>query len=234
MRSTQLDVLAQLLGGDATALLYKKFKYDKQLVDDISVGNYSFERSGLLYITAVLDADKVEPFWTELTKELATLKSEKFSKQELERAKLNIEDGLYRSKETVAGIASKEGHFQFFSGGAQGEENYLKTLHDVDQKQLDELLQGWVYPDRLNVTMLVPEGSTMPDLGKILRANWTSPEKKVTTAQKEATGKIETVDLGDGRRWCSFPTRHCPTPLSIWFWLAATPCSARTSRDSQR
>ena len=67
-QSATLDVLAYLLGGDRTSLFYKTYKYERQLVDSISVSNVGFERIGAFVVMAELDAGKVEPFWTSLTK----------------------------------------------------------------------------------------------------------------------------------------------------------------------
>lgn len=145
-QSATLDVLAYLLGGDRTSLFYKTYKYERQLVDSISVSNVSFERIGAFVVTAELDADKVEPFWTSLTKDFAALDASTFTPEQLERAKLNLEDDLYRSKETLSGLASKIGYFQFFMGGDQGERNAIEALRNVDNGMLKQVLAAWVQP----------------------------------------------------------------------------------------
>lgn len=235
LQSPQLDVLAHMLAGDGSSRLYKKFKYDLQLVDSISIGNYSFERAGIFYMTAVLDADKVDAFWSELTKELASLQGSDFSKEELDRAKLNLEDALYSSKETVAGMASKEGYFQFFNGGPQGEKNYLKAINDVDSMQLDALLQAWFKPENVNAMFILPEGVKNPqvaDLQAILGANWPSQKDPATQAVASDEGKndsdkgepatitngMETVDLGHGRTVILIPDTTLPyTSVDMFF-----------------
>ncbi len=120
VQSLQLDILAHVLGGDATSYLYKKYKYEKQLVDAISVGNYSFERIGMLYFTVQLDMHKLEAFWKEFVADLASLKATAFSKEDIARAQLLVEDGIYRSKETLGGLASWRGYLELFLGGEQG------------------------------------------------------------------------------------------------------------------
>jgi len=218
LQAAQLDMLSQLLGGDPTALLYRTFKYEKQLVDDISVANYSFERVGMLYITAELDADKVETFWKELTTMLAGLKADAFTEQEFERARLNIEDGLYRSKETVAGLASKEGYFQFFSDGPQGEANYLQAVRDVERPQLEALIRDWLRPERLTVSVLLPEGTKAPALAATLKSTWPSKGKAGEEGNAAAVGKTETVDLGGGRKVVLIPDTTLPyTALDMVF-----------------
>ena len=155
-QSATLDVLAYLLGGDRTSLFYKTYKYERQLVDSISVSNVGFERIGAFVVTAELDADKVEPFWTSLTKDFAALDASTFTPEQLERAKLNLEDDLYRSKETLSGLASKIGYFQFFMGGDQGERNAIEALRNVDNGMLKQVLAAWVQPDRLTTVVLPP------------------------------------------------------------------------------
>jgi radical SAM-linked protein len=59
MRAPQeaaLEIFAQLLGGDETSRLYRRFKYEKRLVDEISASSMTLERDGILYIGATLDA----------------------------------------------------------------------------------------------------------------------------------------------------------------------------------
>jgi zinc protease len=165
-RAAQLDVLAQLLGGDASARFPRAYHYEKRLVDDISVSNYSFERLGLIFIQATLDADKLPAFWEAFCKELAALPSANFSPDELKRAKLNIEDDLFRSKETLAGYASKLGHFAFFGKGEQDESNYLTTVRDTDQRILGASIAGAFRPEAISLAVLLPEGSPAPQTGK--------------------------------------------------------------------
>ena len=185
-QSATLDVLAYLLGGDRTSLFYKTYKYERQLVDSISVSNVGFERIGAFVVTAELDADKVEPFWTSLTKDFAALDASTFTPEQLERAKLNLEDDLYRSKETLSGLASKIGYFQFFMGGDQGERNAIEALRNVDNGMLKQVLAAWVQPDRLTTVVLPPKDAKMPDMQAILDKEWKSGAK--ASAAKTAEG----------------------------------------------
>ena len=157
-----LDVLSQVLGGDATSRLYREYKYEKRLVDSISVSNYSFERIGLFQIQVVLDPDKLEAFWTAFTKDLAQIPDLTYTSEELERARLNLEDSLLRSKETLSGDASKLGWFYFFDKGAQGEADYLKLTRDADQAKLTALSKQFFQPQNLTVTLLTPKDMPVP------------------------------------------------------------------------
>lgn len=233
-RSAQLDVLAQILGGDASSRFFRTYKYEKRLVDSISVANYSFERVGMLYISATLDPDKIGPFWESFSKELAGLDKANFSKEEIDRAKLNIEDSMFRSKETLAGYTSKLGYFAFFGDGEQGEANYLRTVNDADQHTLRGLIQEYFKPDALSLAALVPTESPLPKgaaakeetttawsewFSAKTGAVWKSP---LTAAKKTdssaAKGEPEIIDLGKGRTLVLIPDSTLPyTAVNLLF-----------------
>lgn len=222
VRSIPLDVLAYLLGGDATSYLHQKYQYEKQLVDSIDVGNYTFERVGMLYITVQLDADKVEQFWTEFSADMASLKADRFTPQELARACLNIEDDMQRTKETLAGLASWKGRLQFFLGGAQGEENILTELRNVDNAQLQNALNTWVKSERLSVAVLPPKAADAAQadpaladklaatLSATLAKTWPAQSAPSSSAVAGAAAAVESIDLGHGRTLILVPDTTLP------------------------
>lgn len=223
LRSSQLDVLAQILGGDASSRFHRLFKYEKRLVDSISVSNYSFERLGLFLVQATLDADKLPVFWESLTAELALLPETTFSEEELNRARLNLEDDLFRSKETLSGLASKLGYFALFSDGEQGEANYLQAVRDTDQRVLLDLVGTYIRPEALTLAVLMPTGTASPAkapswedwLGKTLAAAWPDAAGKASAKASAPTGpgkagQAEVIDLGQGRTLVLTPDTTLP------------------------
>lgn len=213
-RSVHLEVLTSLLGDGKTSYLYRKYKYDMQLVDSISVVNYGFERTGMLYLAATLDADKFERFWNEITKDLAGINDIKFSQQELDRVKLNLEDEMYRTKETVSGLASKLGYFAFFNDGG-GEKNYLYLLNSTTLNDVHGQLADITFSDSMSVVALLPQEHENPvnaaSMQKTLKANWRDGESGSKKADAESMrGKTETVDLGKGRKLVLIPDSTLP------------------------
>jgi zinc protease len=213
-RIPAVEVLAQMLGGDKTSLLYREFKYDKQLVDDISVSAYSFERTGLLLITAILDPQKTEEFTRELSAALARLSADSFTDNALARAKLNLEDELFRSKETLSGLASKLGHFYFFENGEQSELNYLQSLRQVEKTSVQDILDTFFTPERLNGVLLTPQnaGLNSDNLTELFRDGWpakgsghAAPAEKGDNGQQQ-----EVIELGDGRTVVLIPDETLP------------------------
>ena len=211
-RSIDLDVLAYALGGDGTSQFYRKYRYEKQLVDSISVGNMSLNRAGLFYMVAQLDADKVEPFWQEFTRDLAALDAGKITPDVIERARFNYEDGMDRASETLDGLTSRKATVQFELGGPQGEANVRHALAAVDSARLRQAQDLWLRPDQVRERVLAPEKAKLPDLDAILQHNWPAPavERQKAAAAAEKVGKREIVDLGQGRTVILQPDRTIP------------------------
>lgn len=211
-RSAQLDVLAALLGGSNSSYFYRKYKYELRLVDSISLANYSFERLGLLYFSIALDAERFPAFWEEFIADLARINDIRFTDEELARVKLNIEDDLFRAKETISGLADKLGYFAFFSQAEQGEANYLRQLRQTSLDDLPGLLTS-VTPQRLSAALLLPEQTENIDETALLRAisaKW--PDNAVYTAEDGATSSTgrELIQLGPGRTVILHPDHTLP------------------------
>ncbi|WP_147821140.1 M16 family metallopeptidase [Salidesulfovibrio onnuriiensis] len=214
-----LEMTAHLLGGDDTSRLYRKFKYEKRLVDDISISPLSLERSGFLYVNATLDSENVVEFWTELMKEFAHFDPKVFTDREIERARLNLEDSLFLTKETLSGLASKLGYFQFFEDGEEAEQNYLFALKHVDRKEMAEVFGRYLRPDRLVTAILVPEsnGVSPEKLKEVTTAEWNGKAKTTEARAEQANGK-EIIELPGGSKLVLLPDATLPyTAMSIYW-----------------
>ncbi|MDE6733843.1 MAG: insulinase family protein, partial [Desulfovibrio sp.] len=214
LRSVDLDVLCYLLGGDGTSAFYRKYKYERQLVDSISVDNMSLARAGLLTVTAQLDADKVETFWNELTRDLAALSARDFTPEAVARAKFNLEDSMDRAGETLNGLASWKGTVQFDLGGEQAERNLRFTQRNVDEAQLQNAIGLWFDPSRVRVRALAPEkapADLAARLEKTLHENWKAvPQTAMVAGAAAGAGARETIDLGGGRKVILIPDATVP------------------------
>ncbi len=216
-----IEVLAQMLGGDKTSRFYRKFKYDSKLVDEISVSPLLLERGGMLYLNAQLDPDRLEPFWSELLQELASLEASVFTDDELDRAKLNIEDSLFQAKETLSGLASKLGYFQFYENGVQAEQRYLHHLRRVDRSELQDVIDTHFTPSKLCVSMVLPEA--LPREGDIFLEKIPELWPQEAAAQEDpatqaAPGEPELFDLGGGGSLALIPDDTLPYTALTLTW----------------
>lgn len=210
-RSVELDVLAYLLGGDGTSTLYKKYKYDRQLVDSISADNMSLARAGMFSIVATLAPEKVEDFWSQLTFDLGGLKAASFDNDSISRAKFNLEDSMDRAGETLNGLAAWKGMIQFELGGEQAEENLRFTQRNVDRGQLQNAISNWLDSRQARVRVLAPADVQLPDFAEILEKNWpqtAETAQKVLSAGKR--GSAEYIDAGSGCNLVLLPDDTAP------------------------
>lgn len=195
-----LEVLAYVLGGHRSSRWYARYKEEQGLVDDISVESVQLEGTGMLLIQAQMEADKVLDFWKQWVQDLAHLARTVFEPEEMERAKLNLEDGLLQTKETLAGLCSKLGYFQFFDGQVQAEERYVHQLKRIRAGDLQEAIQTFVRRDRLQACCILPEHTALTEkdfLSLILNkqpgnAPWAERRKRGTTGKEGP----RVVDIG--------------------------------------
>ncbi|MFW5498200.1 MULTISPECIES: M16 family metallopeptidase [unclassified Maridesulfovibrio] len=216
-----LETMCELLGGGETSRLYRKFKYEKRMVDSISVSSLTLERAGMLYVFATLDADKVEEFWKELMIELSSVDFSDFTDREMDRVVINLEDSLFLTKETLSGLASKLGYFQFFEGGQQAEENYLYDLRNITRDQLQQLYDEYFDPTKLAACMLMPEGveADAQEFEKAVAANWPAKAKAEAQAEAAGPGDAATIELANGSKLVFIPDETLPYTAMSMYWV---------------
>ncbi|MGL4722269.1 MAG: M16 family metallopeptidase [Desulfovibrionaceae bacterium] len=199
IESTQLSVLAQLLAGDLVAPLQKKYKYDLQLVDSLSVNAYAFQQLGMLYITAEIDPDKTEAFLTELTKDLILLPSMQFGQENITKVLFQVEDSFLRAKETLSSLTSFLNYLQLTSPSPLAAKNYLDTIRGVDQNTLSLLAKNWITPNQLSLVALIPSKSPKIDFQSILKKNFPITAKNEGIQSEIISKEPKIVTLEDGK-----------------------------------
>ncbi len=216
-RIAAFDVLAYLLGGDKTSLLYREFQYDLGLVDQVSAQVLSLERTGLMYFYSRMDPDRIEPFWQKIMDRLSILSEADFTREQIDRAKTNIEEGLFRSAETLGGTASKLGFNQLFERDPRAEEKYLYNLERVTRDDLQDIIEHILIPENFVITALAPEQVTLSRELFSSRLKTVSGRDDVPVqAEAAPDDKTEVMDLGRGRKLVLIHDRHLPhTSISI-------------------
>lgn len=207
--SLQLDLLSDLLAGDGTSLLERRYRQDRHLVDSIDVSNMSLARLGVLDITAVLEADKVEEFFTSIVRDLRDLRMSEFTAEDLARAKFSSLDDFDRSSETLNGLTSWRALIQFELGGRQGEANIRAFLEDVDFELMARTYARYMKPERVRVRALANEQDQLPDLAAILDREWPVPHTSSSEASDMA-GARESLTLDNGLELVLIPDRTMP------------------------
>ncbi len=207
--SLRLDMLSRLLSGDATSYFERRYRIDRQLVDSIDVSNSSQSRLGVFSVSAVLDREKVEEFFTSLVRDMRGLTMDAFTAEDLERARFTTLDAFDRSSETLNGLTSWRAIMQLDLGGRQGEANIRSYIEQTDLSHIGETCAKYLLPERVRVRVLAPDKLSLPDLAGILDREW--PEPDVTadrTAEKSLAS--ETLTLSNGVRLALIPDHTMP------------------------
>jgi len=206
-KDAPLDVLAEILGGQKTSRLYRTLVYEKQLADGLDVATVSLERGGMLSIEATVDPEKLGAFWSALAGELSAFKATSLSDSELERTKLGIEDQVYRSRETLGGVATSLAYYQFFGFGLEGVDNAVYDVRSTDRAQLQGLVDTYLDSGNASLSILIP-GKDQPGADAQARAMveelgraWPSRSQSKSAGQAAAqapgqAGQPEVVRLG--------------------------------------
>jgi zinc protease len=214
-----LDMLAQILGGDETSRLYRTLKYEKRLVDSVSVGSSNLERSGMLVVSAVLDADKLPAALDAIAGELAAFDPASITDQELARARTNIEAGLFLSRETLEGLAGKITMQYAFEGGPQGEANYLSAIAAMTRPQLADLYREFFRPEQLSLVVLSPAGAKLDGAALLARIGKRWPARAV--AEKAAAAgrsEVRQIALPGGATLVLLPDATLPYVAVSMSW----------------
>jgi zinc protease len=101
----EADLLAVLLGGGKSSRLYKDLVYDKKIAQDVTAQQYSLTLGSVFYIQATAKPG-VTPAQLEqaIDAQLAKLRSEGPTQEELDRARNTIETGIVRGLERLGGF----------------------------------------------------------------------------------------------------------------------------------
>lgn len=198
-RGAAAAALGALLGGDDTSLLARELRFNKALVDEISVYSQVFERAGTLNFYALLDAKNLPAFWDALLGILSTVSADSFTDAELERLKLQMIDEHFRARETVGSMAQQLGGNAWSSPGDVNGENALLLLNQVDKKFLQEAIDAWFKPEAFSVAVRMPADTPDLDLEARQQALW--PIKGAVEHDESDTlnQELEVIDLGQGR-----------------------------------
>ena len=99
------DLVAILLGGGKSSRLYKKLVYEKQIAQDVSVSNNSAALTSVLTLQATAKPGvKIEDLEKAINEELAALRKDGPTAEELERARNKQQSQMIRRLELLGGF----------------------------------------------------------------------------------------------------------------------------------
>ncbi len=208
-----LEILAYVLGGDRTSRLFNTFQYELGLVDDIAASAVLLERSGLFTVQIQMDSENVNQLWPQLLAQLCGPEPLSLTEEEIERAKVNIEDGVFQSRETLSGLTNKLGSFLFFEKSLRAEDRYLSQLRRTQAQELQDLRDRFLKTEFMHVAALVPAGADLEAAAFGQPSHSTCPEASNEACARTAGTKPRDVriqELDSGCRIVFIPDSTLP------------------------
>jgi len=160
-----LDVASEILSGGRSSRVYRRLIYDEQIALSVDSGYSEFATAGIFgaYASVRPDAsiDRVEAAFEE---EVARLRDEPVSAEELETAKRQIEVAMIQELTTNEAIAGRIGYDVTILGAIRPLEDRLAAIWAVSADDVQRVARTYLTDAGRNVVHVVPP-STAPGEG---------------------------------------------------------------------
>jgi zinc protease len=151
-----LDVVAQILGGGEASRLVQKVKLERGLVRSISASSYTPRDRGTFVIGATLSPENTGKALEAISEEIARLKKDGVTAEELHRVKAGIRSSLIYDRQTVQGQARKLGFYEVIAGDIEYEKEYLRRVSVLESDDIRQVMEKYFIPSRMAVSILAP------------------------------------------------------------------------------
>lgn len=136
---SSLSVISEILYSGKSSRLYKELVDKKRLVNSVYAYNMENTDPGLFIFMATCNPGvKAKTVEKELIKQIELLKTEKVSKKELEKVKINTKTDFIYSLESSTSVANLYGSY-LVRGDITPLINYEKNVNDVTPKKVQEI-----------------------------------------------------------------------------------------------
>jgi predicted Zn-dependent peptidase len=155
---TAVDLLTYILGDGPSSRLNQTLREDRRLVQSIEASYVTREQSGLLSVTARLDAGHVEAAQAAILEVIGRVKAEGVTEAERQRALVIAEASYAFDIETVEGLARSYGQAET-TWTLADELAYLGRLRQVTTAQIQAAARKYLGDDTYARVRLLPAGS---------------------------------------------------------------------------
>jgi zinc protease len=155
----QLELLTMILTGGRTARLVKSLREQKGWVTEID-SDFTVQRSpGLFTISAMLDAEHLEPVEHQIQQQIECLSQTPVTDAELAQAVRALSHQFAFTTESPSALASLLGYYGMLGCEALCENwvnDYCEILAAASPASLQKLAQKYLPSDRYTITCLLP------------------------------------------------------------------------------
>lgn len=152
-----LDVLATILGDGRSSILYQTIKEQKQLADSISANNMTYREDGIFAINANFDPENSEKLQKAIFEQIAKVKKEGVTPEQLQLAKNVIERDTYYARESIENIASEIGYTTALTDNPKYYDEYLAKIKKVTLYDVKRVANLYLNENRSAISVVLPE-----------------------------------------------------------------------------
>jgi zinc protease len=172
----QLDLLATLLGGGDSSVLWQEIREKAELVNTVDAHSWTPGEAGLFYISFTCDAEKREKATEAVQRQLELRGRKGFSTAEINKALQQIIVSEINSRKTMSGQAARLGAAEVIVGDLGHTKTYFEALRRVTSADLKRVIREYLIPQRLTSVSLNPETAKPSKVSARVRGTDSSPE----------------------------------------------------------
>ena len=192
-----LDVLASVLGGGDSSILWQAIREQAGLVHGIDAQAWSSGTAGLFLVSFTCDAGKREAACAAIDRELARCAAAGFTSRQLAKAVRQAVVGEINTRKTMSGQASRLGLAEVVIGDLDYGRTYFERLDALTPRELRRVLREHLVRERRTIVTLSPvESRPLGGSGAGRRG--------------AKAGWVETAPLANGARLLLQPDRRLP------------------------
>lgn len=174
-----LDVLARLLGGGSSSLLWQKLREQRELVHHISAGCWNPGAQGLLWVSYTCDKGRREAVEAAIKEELATIQQEAFSQKAVDKIIRQSVVAELNSRRTASGVAARLGAAEVVLGDLDYPARHLELLRGVTPEQVRQAAQNYFHAHGQTSVSLEPKGSLASGRAKAQGSGQLAPFEEI-------------------------------------------------------
>jgi zinc protease len=176
-----LDLLAAILGHGRSSRLYQHVRDSKGLVHHVDAWTYSPGATGLLGMSATVDADKFESAREAMLEEVEKIQKLPADAEELSKAVKQFIAGTLSSRKTMQGQAQDLGSNWLSANDLSFSERYLSAVKKATPAELQRVAVQYLKPENRSLYALLPTGSA-PKSATVIEGSTENPIKKFVLA----------------------------------------------------
>jgi zinc protease len=174
-----LDVLAALLGSGRSSRLYQQVRERQGVVHHVDAWTYNPGSTGLLGMSAVVDAGKFAAARDAMLAEIEKIKSLSVSADEIQKAVKQFVSATLSARKTMEGQAQNLGGNWLAANDLNFSERYLAAVKNVSHADVQRVARHYLTAENRTLYALLPNG-TLPKFSAAVEKNTDHPVQKFT------------------------------------------------------